>query len=393
MFLDAYRRLHAFVAYGRARSTRSASGSATGARRSCSCPSGSTRAYFGPRPGSTSRHGRRLDRGRSAARPRALSRARASASRVAFRLVVSAERRGLSRRARERRGRGGHPVRRGPGPPRAARASSSPSGTTATRARRRCSCRRWRWGGPSSSVAPRRSRPGTSSRTATTAGSSRPETTTPSRGGSRELLADEAAGRGAGRRARETVERVSHGSSTRAPRASLAARRRRGRRWTLGDAAARGRHSALVASGGGRRVAATEVDRVRYRRGRADLALFHEYAPPPSGGGHQFLRALRRARAPRPRGRAEPDLGCDAELPVQLVQLRLPRGCSGSRATTCAWCTASTGRSASTAGSTTAPTQRIAAINAVARRRHDRPVALQPRRACPSSGSSSPSPS
>jgi glycosyltransferase involved in cell wall biosynthesis len=30
------------------------------------------------------------------------------------------------------------------------------------------------------------------------------------------------------------------------------------------------------------------------RRGRADLALFHEFAPPPSGGGHQFLRALYR---------------------------------------------------------------------------------------------------
>jgi glycosyltransferase involved in cell wall biosynthesis len=28
------------------------------------------------------------------------------------------------------------------------------------------------------------------------------------------------------------------------------------------------------------------------RRGGADLALFHEFAPPPTGGGHQFLRAL-----------------------------------------------------------------------------------------------------
>jgi glycosyltransferase involved in cell wall biosynthesis len=41
------------------------------------------------------------------------------------------------------------------------------------------------------------------------------------------------------------------------------------------------------------REVATEVDRVRYRRGEAaDLALFHEFAPPPTGGGHQFLRAL-----------------------------------------------------------------------------------------------------
>ncbi len=37
----------------------------------------------------------------------------------------------------------------------------------------------------------------------------------------------------------------------------------------------------------------TEVDRVRHRRrGAADIALFHEFAPPPTGGGHQFLRAL-----------------------------------------------------------------------------------------------------
>ena len=36
----------------------------------------------------------------------------------------------------------------------------------------------------------------------------------------------------------------------------------------------------------------TEVDLLRARTGRADLALFHEFAPPPTGGGHQFLRAL-----------------------------------------------------------------------------------------------------
>jgi len=42
------------------------------------------------------------------------------------------------------------------------------------------------------------------------------------------------------------------------------------------------------------REAATEVDvvRSRRRRGGADLALFHEFAPPPTGGGHQFLGAL-----------------------------------------------------------------------------------------------------
>ena len=36
----------------------------------------------------------------------------------------------------------------------------------------------------------------------------------------------------------------------------------------------------------------TELDRVRYRRGRADIALFHELSPSPGGGGHQFVRAL-----------------------------------------------------------------------------------------------------
>jgi glycosyltransferase involved in cell wall biosynthesis len=35
-----------------------------------------------------------------------------------------------------------------------------------------------------------------------------------------------------------------------------------------------------------------ELDFRRRRDGRADLAVFHEFAPPPAGGGHQFLRAL-----------------------------------------------------------------------------------------------------
>ena len=39
---------------------------------------------------------------------------------------------------------------------------------------------------------------------------------------------------------------------------------------------------------------ATEIDarRVVGGNGAADLSLFHEFAPPPTGGGHQFLRAL-----------------------------------------------------------------------------------------------------
>lgn len=47
------------------------------------------------------------------------------------------------------------------------------------------------------------------------------------------------------------------------------------------------------------RRARTELDWLRSRRGRADLALFHEFAPPPGGGGHQFLRALERELASR----------------------------------------------------------------------------------------------
>ncbi|HUP31882.1 MAG TPA: hypothetical protein VM184_02525, partial [Gaiellaceae bacterium] len=47
------------------------------------------------------------------------------------------------------------------------------------------------------------------------------------------------------------------------------------------------------------RRARTEIDWLRSRRGGADLALFHELAPPPSGGGHQFLRALTRELAGR----------------------------------------------------------------------------------------------
>ncbi len=45
----------------------------------------------------------------------------------------------------------------------------------------------------------------------------------------------------------------------------------------------------------GRRLArplVSEVEWLASRRAHADLAIFHEYAPPPSGGGNQFLRAL-----------------------------------------------------------------------------------------------------
>jgi glycosyltransferase involved in cell wall biosynthesis len=40
------------------------------------------------------------------------------------------------------------------------------------------------------------------------------------------------------------------------------------------------------------RRARAEADWLASRRGRADLAVFHEFLPPPTGGGSQFLRAL-----------------------------------------------------------------------------------------------------
>jgi len=38
--------------------------------------------------------------------------------------------------------------------------------------------------------------------------------------------------------------------------------------------------------------ARTYVDWISSRRDGADLSVFHEYVPPPSGGGHQFIGAL-----------------------------------------------------------------------------------------------------
>jgi glycosyltransferase involved in cell wall biosynthesis len=54
---------------------------------------------------------------------------------------------------------------------------------------------------------------------------------------------------------------------------------------------ARAARAALLAAS--RRVR-TEAAWLGSRRGATDLALFHEFAPPPTGGGHQFLRALTR---------------------------------------------------------------------------------------------------
>jgi len=45
--------------------------------------------------------------------------------------------------------------------------------------------------------------------------------------------------------------------------------------------------------------ARTYVDWISSRRDGADLSVFHEYVPPPSGGGHQFIGALSRELAGR----------------------------------------------------------------------------------------------
>jgi glycosyltransferase involved in cell wall biosynthesis len=64
------------------------------------------------------------------------------------------------------------------------------------------------------------------------------------------------------------------------------------------------------------RRARTEVAWLASRRGRADLALFHEFEPPPAGGGHQFLRAL--TRELRGRGLAVEENRMSAGTPACL---------------------------------------------------------------------------
>ena len=114
-----------------------------------------------------------------------------------------------------------------------------------------------------------------------------------------------------------------------------------------------------AASARSRRGRRTEVDVVGDARGRADLALFHEFAPPPSGGGHQFLRALdARARGSRARwsSRTASRAGRRPASSTRSTSTSAAATVRGARAR--AWCTASTARSASTAGSTTARTRR-----------------------------------
>ena len=69
-----------------------------------------------------------------------------------------------------------------------------------------------------------------------------------------------------------------------------------------------------------------QTELTRRRDGGADIALFHEFAPPRTGGGHQFLRALvaeleRRVASTLPGkpvvlifGRKDPALASDAVI-------------------------------------------------------------------------------
>ncbi|MEI6515634.1 MAG: glycosyltransferase [bacterium] len=41
-----------------------------------------------------------------------------------------------------------------------------------------------------------------------------------------------------------------------------------------------------------RRRLALKIDLARARQRESDISIFHEFAPPPAGGGHQFMRAL-----------------------------------------------------------------------------------------------------
>ena len=63
----------------------------------------------------------------------------------------------------------------------------------------------------------------------------------------------------------------------------------------------------------------TELEWLRTRRGRADLALFHEFVPPPGGGGHQFLRALTRELEDRVEMRATCRMHGDLKAAKLLV--------------------------------------------------------------------------
>ncbi len=68
----------------------------------------------------------------------------------------------------------------------------------------------------------------------------------------------------------------------------------------------------------------TEVEWLGSRRVSADIAVFHDFEPPPAGGGHQFLRAL--VGELEGRGLAVEHnriSGGTRGVPLQLVQLRL----------------------------------------------------------------------
>ena len=198
-----------------------------------------------------------------------------------------------------------------------ARASSPcPCSRTATAARRPCSCRRWRWRSPSSSRAPTRSPTATGWRTASTAGSSSRATRRRSSARCSRRLPIPATLGAAG--ARDGRARLLLGALHR--RAVGDPVRGMGARAFVKSTAARVRDASATGS-------ASRRDAQRRRRvPRVPPAAVRRRQPVPA-------RTRRRARAPRAHGRDEPALGRHAGLPLQLVQLRLPRGCGASPAT------------------------------------------------------------
>ena len=196
-------------------------------------------------------------------------------------------------------------------------------------------------------------------RSASTASSPRRST---ARGGKSPSSFSSRSGSSTSARARQALGRVRRRREG-VPRRELRQGRRgvsrvRGLEAPDGHSVVRGplRRAAGVARGSARS-ARTELDLLRSRRGRADLALFHEFAPSPSGGGHQFLRALVRELERRglevEAGRSPAVRPCASSTRSTSTS----GGCGASLAAGRGWCTASTGRSARTEGSTTARTR------------------------------------
>ena len=188
---------------------------------------------------------------------------------------------------------------------------------------------------------------------------------------------------GSALRARETVERHLTWAGTRTRSAICSSTPPTGRRFARDASRARSFRARRARRSRAARELATEVDRVRYRRrGAADLALFHEFAPPPTGGGHQFLRALVAELERRGLVVEVNRISARDDRPAcSTPSTSTSAGCAASRATTCRIVHRVDGPIGTYRGFDDGTDARIAEINARARGRDDRPVAVQPRRA------------